>query len=321
MAAYDFTNLFYYMAVANGQYKVKTKGETEMNTKRKLSLILAGLMTASLLAGCAQDEADSGNGGGGDNGDDAITVVTREDGSGTRSAFVELTGVEEDGEDKTTEEAVVANQTEAVMTQVSGNPGAIGYISLGSLNDTVKALKVDGAEASAENVKNGSYKVARPFNIATKGDPSPVAQDFINFIMSKEGQEVVADGYIPVDDAAPAFEGTQPEGKIVVAGSSSVTPIMEKLQEAYEKVNPNATIEIQQSDSSAGMSGAIEGTCDIGMASRELKDTELSELTATQIAMDGIAIVVNKDNSLDDISTDSIKGIYTGEITSWADVK
>ena len=224
MAAYDFTNLFYYMAVANGQYKVKTKGETEMNTKRKLSLILAGLMTASLLAGCAQDEADSGNGGGGDNGDDAITVVTREDGSGTRSAFVELTGVEEDGEDKTTEEAVVANQTEAVMTQVSGNPGAIGYISLGSLNDTVKALKVDGAEASAENVKNGSYKVARPFNIATKGDPSPVAQDFINFIMSKEGQEVVADGYIPVDDAAAAFEGTQPEGKIVVAGSSSVTP-------------------------------------------------------------------------------------------------
>lgn len=290
-----------------------------MNTKQKLSLILAGLMTASLLSGCAQDGNAAGNSG--DGGDDAITVVTREDGSGTRSAFVELTGVEEDGEDKTTEEAVVANQTEAVMTQVSGNPSAIGYISLGSLNDTVKALKVDGAEASAENVKNGSYKVARPFNIAAKGDPSPVAQDFINFIMSKEGQEVVADGYIPVDDAAPAFEGTQPEGKIVVAGSSSVTPIMEKLQEAYEKVNPNATIEIQQSDSSAGMSGAIEGTCDIGMASRELKDSELSELTATQIAMDGIAIVVNKDNSLDDISTDSIKGIYTGEITSWADVK
>lgn len=287
-----------------------------MNTKRKLSLILAGLMTASLLAGCAQDEADSGNGGGGNNGDDAITVVTREDGSGTRSAFVELTGVEEDGEDKTTEEAVIANQTEAVMTQVSGNPGAIGYISLGSLNDTVKALKVDGAEASAENVKNGSYKVARPFNIATKGDPSPVAQDFINFIMSKEGQEVVADGYIPVDDAAPAFEGTQPEGKIVVAGSSSVTPIMEKLQEAYEKVNPNATIEIQQSDSSAGMSGAIEGTCDIGMASRELKDSE-SAVTGTVIAQDGIAVIVNKDSSIKGLTSDQIKSIYTGEITTW----
>ena len=255
-----------------------------------------------------------------------ISVVSREDGSGTRGAFIELFGIEEKGEDgtktdKTTKEAAIANRTDVMLTNIAGNEYAIGYVSLGSLNDTVKALKVDGAEASAENVKNGSYKVARPFNIATKGDPSPVAQDFINFIMSKEGQEVVADGYIPVDDAAPAFAGTQPEGKIVVAGSSSVTPIMEKLQEAYEKVNPNATIEIQQSDSSAGMSGAIEGTCDIGMASRELKDSELAELKATQIAMDGIAIVVNKDNSLDDISTDSIKGIYTGEITSWADVK
>lgn len=294
-----------------------------MNTKRKLSLILAGLMAATLLTGCSQDKdkADSEDYGSGSEAGDSITVITREDGSGTRSAFVELTGVEEDGEDKTTEEAVVANQTEAVMTQVSGNPAAIGYISLGSLSDAVKALKVDGAEASPENVKNGSYKVARPFNIATKGEGSEVTQDFIRFIMSKEGQEVVASGYISVDDAAPAFQGTQPEGKIVVAGSSSVTPIMEKLQEAYEEVNPNATIEIQQSDSSAGMAGAIEGTCDIGMASRELKDNEKAELKATQIAMDGIAVVVNKENSLDAISTDSIKGIYTGEITSWADVK
>ena len=256
-----------------------------------------------------------------------ITVLSREDGSGTRGAFIELFGIEQkndagEKEDMTTDDAQITNSTSVMMTTVQGNPKAIGYISLGSLDESVvKAVEIDGAAPTVENVKAGTYKVVRPFNIATKGEASEVAQDFINFIMSKEGQEVVADGYIPVDDAAAAFEGTQPEGKIVVAGSSSVTPIMEKLQEAYEKVNPNATIEIQQSDSSAGMSGAIEGTCDIGMASRELKDTELSELTATQIAMDGIAIVVNKDNSLDDISTDSIKGIYTGEITSWADVK
>ena len=239
----------------------------------------------------------------------------------TRGAFVELTGVEADGEDQTTEEAVVANQTEAVITQVSGDPAAIGYISLGSLNDTVKALKVEGVEATPENVKNGTYTVARPFYIATKGEATGVAADFISFIMSKQGQEIVSDGYIAVNDAAADFAGTQPEGKIVVAGSSSVTPVMEKLQEAYLELNPNATIEIQQTDSSAGMTAAIDGTCDIGMASRELKDSELAELTPTQIAMDGIAVIVNQDNALDDITMDQIRQIYTGEVTDWADVQ
>lgn len=298
--------------------------------RRKIALLLAGLMAASMLAGCSSDAGNgnsgsgssgSGDAGNGDSGSEAITVITREDGSGTRGAFVELTGVEADGEDQTTEEAVVANQTEAVITQVSGDPAAIGYISLGSLNDTVKALKVEGVEATPENVKNGTYTVARPFYIATKGEATGVAADFISFIMSKQGQEIVSDGYIAVDDAAADFAGTQPEGKIVVAGSSSVTPVMEKLQEAYLELNPNATIEIQQTDSSAGMTAAIDGTCDIGMASRELKDSELAELTPTQIAMDGIAVIVNQDNALDDITMDQIRQIYTGEVTDWADVQ
>ncbi|HJA37355.1 MAG TPA: substrate-binding domain-containing protein [Firmicutes bacterium] len=298
--------------------------------RRKIALLLAGLMAASMLAGCSSDAGNgnsgsgssgSGDSGNGDSGSEAITVITREDGSGTRGAFVELTGVEADGEDQTTEEAVVANQTEAVITQVSGDPAAIGYISLGSLNDTVKALKVEGVEATPENVKNGTYTVARPFYIATKGEATGVAADFISFIMSKQGQEIVSDGYIAVNDAAADFAGTQPEGKIVVAGSSSVTPVMEKLQEAYLELNPNATIEIQQTDSSAGMTAAIDGTCDIGMASRELKDSELAELTPTQIAMDGIAVIVNQDNALDDITMDQIRQIYTGEVTDWADVQ
>ena len=298
--------------------------------RRKIALLLAGLMAASMLAGCSSDAGNgnsgsgssgSGDSGNGDSGSEAITVITREDGSGTRGAFLGLTGVEADGEDQTTEEAVVANQTEAVITQVSGDPAAIGYISLGSLNDTVKALKVEGVEATPENVKNGTYTVARPFYIATKGEATGVAADFISFIMSKQGQEIVSDGYIAVNDAAADFAGTQPEGKIVVAGSSSVTPVMEKLQEAYLELNPNATIEIQQTDSSAGMTAAIDGTCDIGMASRELKDSELAELTPTQIAMDGIAVIVNQDNALDDITMDQIRQIYTGEVTDWADVQ
>lgn len=303
--------------------------------RRKIALLLAGLMAASMLAGCSSDAGNgnsgsgssgsgssgSGDSGNGDSGSEAITVITREDGSGTRGAFVELTGVEADGEDQTTEEAVVANQTEAVITQVSGDPAAIGYISLGSLNDTVKALKVEGVEATPENVKNGTYTVARPFYIATKGEATGVAADFISFIMSKQGQEIVSDGYIAVNDAAADFAGTQPEGKIVVAGSSSVTPVMEKLQEAYLELNPNATIEIQQTDSSAGMTAAIDGTCDIGMASRELKDSELESLTPTVIAQDGIAVIVNNESGVTDLTSEQVKAIYTGEITTWEELQ
>ena len=255
-----------------------------------------------------------------------ITVVSREDGSGTRGAFIELFGVEEkdaDGNkvDNTTEEAEITNNTAVMMSTVAGDVDAIGYISLGSLNDSVKAVKIDGVEATAENIKSGEYKVSRPFNIATNGEVSDVAQDFIDYILSPEGQAVIEEnGYISIDDVKDA-ESTQPEGKVVVAGSSSVTPVMEKLKEAYAEVNPNAEIEIQQSDSTTGMTSAIDGICDIGMASRELKDEELEAgLTSTTIANDGIAIIVNNDNPTDDLSVDQVKSIYVGETTTWGDL-
>lgn len=259
---------------------------------------------------------------------DDIVVISREDGSGTRGAFIELMGVQVEDEagnksDMTTPGAVIANKTDVMLTQVSGNKAAIGYVSLGSLNDTVKALSIDGVEATNENVKNGSYAVARPFNIATKGTPEEgsLTADFISFILSKEGQEVISDGYIPVDDAAPAYAGTKPSGKITVGGSSSVTPIMEKLKEAYVALNPNATIELQQSDSTAGMTSTIDGAYDIGMASRELKDSEKAELTGTQIAIDGIAVIVNPENPVNDLSQDAVRAIFTGETTNWANVE
>lgn len=297
-----------------------------MKMKKVVAACMAVLMiSGTILAGCgggSSDSADSQSGGA----SGPITIVSREDGSGTRGAFVELFGVEEEdknGEkvDMTTPDAKVTNSTSVMMTTVAGDVNAIGYISLGSLNDTVKAVKIDGAEATAENIESGSYKVVRPFNIAVKDDVSEAAQDFINYIMSEDGQKVVEDnGYIPVGDK-PAYEGTSPKGKIVVAGSSSVTPVMEKLKEAYAKVNPNAEIEVQQSDSTTGMQSVIDGLCDIGMASRELKDSETSEgLNATVIAQDGIAVIVNNDSGIDELSSDQVKSIYTGESLDWEDV-
>ena len=253
-----------------------------------------------------------------------ISPISREEGSGTRGAFIELFGVEEKNEagdkiDNTTDEAIITNSTDVMLTTVAGDEYSIGYVSLGSLNDSVKAVSIDGAEATVDNIKSGDYTIARPFNIATKGTPSDVAQDFINFIMSADGQAVISDNkYIPVDDGAAAFESNGASGKVVVAGSSSVTPVMEKLKEAYVAVNSGAVIEIQESDSTTGMTAAMDGTCDIGMASRELKDSETEGgLTATVIAMDGIAVIVNNDNPTADLSKDTVKGIYTGEITSW----
>ena len=251
-----------------------------------------------------------------------ITVVSREDGSGTRGAFVELFGIEEekDGEkvDMTTDEASVTNSTSVMMTTVAGDENAIGYISLGSLDDTVKAVKIDGVEATVDNVSNDSYKIARPFNILTSDKESDAAKDFVNYIMSSDGQKIVEDnGYIKEAADAKAYEAADGvSGKVVVAGSSSVTPVMEKLKEAYLAVNKEAAIEVQESDSTTGMTAAMEGTCDIGMASRELKDSE-SELKATAIAMDGIAVIVNKNNTLDDITSDQVKDIYLGDVTSW----
>ncbi len=302
--------------------------------KSMVAFMTTVIIGSTLLAGCGSNDtsADSGSNtaettqeasAGGASG--PITIVSREDGSGTRGAFVELFGIEEEvnGEkvDMTTEEAKITNSTSVMMTTVQGDVNAIGYISLGSLNDTVKAAKIDGAEASAENIENGSYKVVRPFNIATKEGLSDVASDFVAFIMSTEGQAVVEEnGYIPVSDAT-AYAGDKPAGKVVVAGSSSVTPVMEKLKEAYAKVNPDAEVEVQQSDSTTGMQSAIDGLCDIGMASRELKDSETEAgLTATVIAQDGIAVIVNNESGIDELTSDQVKGIYTGEILDWEDL-
>lgn len=259
--------------------------------------------------------------------DQDITVISREDGSGTRGAFIELTGVEEKNDagekmDMTTEAAAIQSSTNGVMTAVANDETAIGYISLGSLNDTVKAVTVGGVEATSENVSNGTYTLARPFNIVTNGEPTDaVAVDFIAYCMSPDGQALATEeGYIGGEGTE--FTSTQPSGSITVGGSSSVSPLMEKLIEAYAEVNPNATIELLTTDSTTGVTGALDGTYTIGMASRELKDTETAEgATATVLAMDGIAVVVNPANTTADLSVDQIKSIYTGETTVWADVQ
>lgn len=296
--------------------------------KKIIGMLLALATMAAVFTGCT----DAGNGGSSNSGADAatfdtsseITVISREPGSGTRGAFVELFGVEEedaDGNtvDRTTEGAEIASRTDVVLTSVASNPYAIGYVSLGSLNDTVKALKIGGVEATTDNVKNGTYGVSRPFNIATKGEPTGVVKDFINFILSKEGQEIISGDYIPVVDNAESFTSDMSSGQISIGGSSSVTPVMQELIEAYQQINTNAQIEINQTDSSSGMNAAMDGTIDIGMASRELKDSEKAELTPVQIALDGIAIVVNPENTVEDLTTDQVKAIYVGDVTTWAD--
>lgn len=280
---------------------------------------IVGILAAAVIGTTAFATAASAASG-------TINVISREDGSGTRGAFIELFGIQEekDGEkvDMTTEDASITNSTSVMMTTVAGDENAIGYISLGSLNDTVKAVKIDGAEATAENVADESYKVSRPFNIVTGEKASEAAQDFVSYIMSADGQQIIEDnGYIKADAEAGAYEATEAEGKVVVAGSSSVSPVMEKLKEAYEAVNKNVTVEVQQSDSTTGVTSAAEGICDIGMASRELKDEEKElGLTATVIAQDGIAVVVNTSNETEDLTSDQVKAIFTGETTEWEDL-
>ena len=301
--------------------------------KRLAMAVSAAVLALGLfgLFGCASGNGD-GASGATDGGASAstspsgeVSVYSREDGSGTRGAFIELFGIEEkdangDKVDLTTPTAAITNSTSVMMTSVAGDANAIGYISLGSLNNTVKALSIDGAEATAENVKSGTYKVARPFNIVTKDGVSDVAQDFIDYIMSSDGQKVVEEnGCISVADNAGSYKASGKSGKIVIAGSSSVTPVMEKLAEAYKALNPDVAIEVNQSDSTTGVNMATEGTCDIGMVSRELKDSE-NGVKATVIAQDGIAVIVNPDASIDELTSDQVKGIYTGELTTWEDV-
>lgn len=297
--------------------------------KKVMCMAVTGLLAVSMLAGCGNsaDVSAAGDGAADFDKSEFINVVSREDGSGTRGAFIELFGIEEkDAEgnkiDDTTEEAIITNSTDVMLTTVSGDNYAIGYVSLGSLNDSVKAVSIDGSEATVENIKSGAYTIARPFNIATSGEVSGPAQDFINFILSSSGQTVISEsGYITVNDGAEAFTSNGASGKIVIAGSSSVTPVMEKLKEAYIAVNTAAEIEIQESDSTTGMTAVMEGTCDIGMASRELKDSEIEGgLTGTVIAMDGIAVVINHNNPADDFSKDAVNRIFRGDVTAWEEI-
>lgn len=293
----------------------------------------AALCGALALTGCAggSASADSAAGGassdGGASASAPISVYSREDGSGTRGAFVELFGIEQEGAngdkvDMTTPTAAITNSTAVMMTSVAGDPNAIGYISLGSLDDTVKAVSIDGVAPTAAAVKEGSYAIARPFNIVTKGEPTAPAADFLAFIMSAEGQAVVGDNnYIAVDDAAAPFASNGAGGKVVVAGSSSVTPVMEKLAEAFQAANPQVTVEVQQSDSTTGVNMALDGTCDIGMASRDLKDSETGAgAEGTAIALDGIAVVVAPSSPVSDLTSQQVCDIYTGTATNWSDV-
>lgn len=296
-----------------------------MKLKKAAAILMAATLVMGAFAGCGSSSDDGGDAATGATGE--ITVNTREDGSGTRGAFTELFGIieEVDGEevDMTTQGAKVTNSTSVMMQTVAEDVNSIGYISLGSLDDSVTAVKIDGVEATAENVANGTYKVSRPFNIATKEGLSDAAQDFMNYIMSAEGQQVIEDeGYIKADDAAAAFTSNGASGSVTVAGSSSVTPVMEKLVEAYQAVNPNVTIEVQEHDSTTGMQNAIDGLCDIGMASRDLKDSETGAgLTGTVIAQDGIAVIVNNDSGITELTSDQVKQVYLGEITQWEDLK
>ena len=282
-------------------------------TSKLAAIFTSVALAATMLASCGGSS-------------DKITVISREDGSGTRGAFIELTGIEEKDSngnktDNTKKDALICKSTDVVLTQVSGDKNAIGYISFGSLNDTVKALKVEGVEPSTATIESGDYKIVRPFNIAVKDGLSDAAQDFENYILSSEGQDIIEKaGYIKIDKSAAAYASNNASGKVVVSGSSSVTPVMEKLAESYQKVNTNVTVDVQQSDSSTGIKDAINGTSDIGMASRDISDDELSQgIKSVTIAQDAIAVIVNKDNAVEDITMDEIKAIYTGSKTTWSD--
>jgi len=340
---YEINECSLTMTMAERENIVSHKSR-KFSKKGIVSLVMA-LLVLGLLFGCTPSGNGGSGGSGGNSGDTGnsgngvstgdnqgmsgpIDVVSREDGSGTRGAFVELFEVQvtnADGKkvDATTNNAVVTNSTSVMMTTIAGDKNAIGYISLGSLNNTVKALGIDGVPATTANVKSGTYKISRPFNIVTKGTPNAATQDFINFIMSSEGQKVIGNNsYIPVNDSAPAYsKNNSASGKVVVAGSSSVSPVMEKLKEAYAAVNSSVTIEIQTSDSSAGISGTIEGIYDLGMSSRELKDSEAASVQAKTIAIDGIAVIVNNSNTLKGLGKEQVCSIFLGEVKDWKDIK
>ena len=312
----DFTLTMYSLTMKKKMIDLKRKVE-ERRMKKVITIVISLILALAMFSGCTQKGFKQ---------ETAITVITREEGSGTRGAFIELFEIEKKNSDGVKVDHTIASadtnsSTGVVLASVSQNMYAIGYISLGSLNNTVKALKIDGADATVENIKSGAYKVSRPFNIAVKEGLSEVAQDFVNYILSKEGQAVVEGaGYISAV-TGESYSGIKPSGKVTVAGSSSVTPVMEKLKEAYVKLNPNAVIEINQSDSTTGVNSAIDGICDIGMASRALKTSEVEKgVTPTVIAIDGIAVIVNNDNPVTGMTKEEVTKIYIGEITIWSEI-
>lgn len=253
-----------------------------------------------------------------------IFPISREMGSGTRGAFVEIFGIQKEVRNKkvdaTIQKAEVTNSTGVMMTTVANSANSIGYISLGSLNDTIKAVSIDGVSPSVQNINNKTYGISRPFNVVTK-TMNPVIEDFLKYALSKEAKGIVEKaGYISV--AKDSYVSTKPSGKIIIAGSSSVTPLMEKLKESYEKINPNVEIEIQQSDSTTGVNSVVEGIADIGMASREIKESELKKgINAQVLAIDGLAVIVNKENPISNLKKEDVRKIFLGEITSWEQVK
>lgn len=292
-------------------------GDETMKMKTVLSMAALGLFSLGLVACGGNGSSSSGQ---------TIEVVSREDGSGTRGAFTELTGIlsKENGKevDNTSKAAVIQNNTEVVISTVSGNTNAVGYISLGSLNDKVKAVKLDGVEASEENVLSGEYKLQRPFNVVWSGKGSEIVTDFLSYINSKEGQAIVKENhYIQATDAKASYEAKSVSGKLSIVGSTSVAPLIEKLAESYCKLNPDVTIDMTANGSSAGITAAKEGTADIGMVSRELTDDEQAGLTHQVIALDGIVVITNKDNQVDSLTMDQISSIFTGKTTTWSDVK
>lgn len=288
----------------------------KIDVKKLVGIAVSACVIFSAFTSCTEEKWNKNS---------SINVLSREDGSGTRGAFIELFGVEKKNAqgkkvDYTTDEASITNSTAVMLTTVAGNKYAIGYVSLGSLSSSVKAVKIDGVSATVDNINNGSYKIARPFNVAVRNNLSNAAQDFLNYILSSDGQNIIAaNKYIKVP-AANSYKTSGISGKIVVAGSSSVSPVMEKLIEAYKALNPSVQIELQTSDSTTGVINAIDGTCDIGMASRALKDSEKEKgVREVTIAIDGIAVIINNDNPVESLKKSDVEGIFTGKINSWSE--
>ena len=288
----------------------------KIDVKKLVGIAVSACVIFSAFTSCTEEKWNKNS---------SINVLSREDGSGTRGAFIELFGVEKKNAqgkkvDYTTDEASITNSTAVMLTTVAGNKYAIGYVSLGSLSSSVKAVKIDGVSATVDNINNGSYKIARPFNVAVRNNLSNAAQDFLNYILSSDGQNIIAaNKYIKVP-AAKSYSASGISGKIVVAGSSSVSPVMEKLIEAYKSLNPSVQIELKTSDSTTGVINAIDGTCDIGMASRALKDSEKEKgVREVTIAIDGIAVIINNDNPVESLKKSDVEGIFTGKINSWSE--